>query len=341
METGYRSKCAKQPPFGSVFQNGNCRGHSKRHLQRGMGSIHRFDRRLLPYPYTRDSQHRLRFHVAGKTYQFQALLFGIATAPLEFSRVVKEVKLVLQNREFAFTSISTTGYFVLHLFSTVRATSCVRSRTWVGNQLSKIRTKAHSQFQFSGVQVRFCQRRGFTHRKEMADFDKSHRTVAKQLDHNPQRSRVIHRGHGIARKDSSNRQTTYEAFLVVSENPLEISSVLRHENTMLRDFEKPSELVEGSQQCVDRVTSPCRGTQSFTVYRCVRQGLGCTFGKPDSKWNVVGHRDKFACKCSGIESSSFGNKVLSNPSNEQEGLGGLRQCNSSVLSQQARGDPFS
>ena len=36
-------------------------------------------------------QHILRFHVAGQTYQFQALPFGIAMAPLEFTRVVKEV----------------------------------------------------------------------------------------------------------------------------------------------------------------------------------------------------------------------------------------------------------
>ena len=55
-------------------------------------------------------------------------------------------------------------------------------------------------------------------------------------------------------------------------------------------------------------------------------------------WSDTG---KFAYKHSGIESSVFGNKVLSDPSNEQKGLGGLRQCNSSVLPQQARGDPFS
>ena len=126
---------------------------------------------------------------------------------------------------------------------------------------------------------------------------------------------------------------------MVSENPLEISPVLRHANTTLRNFEKPSELVEGAQQCVDRVTPSCRGTQSSTVHRCLRQGLGCTFGRPDSEWSVVGHREKFSHKCSGIESSIFGNKVLPAPPNEQKGLGGLRQCNGSVLSQQTRGDP--
>ena len=75
----------------------------------------------------------------------------------------------------------------------------------------------------------------------MADFDKSHTSVAKQFDHNPQGPHVIHRGPGVARKDSWNGQVTYAAFPVVSESPLEISPVLRHENTMLRDFEKPSE----------------------------------------------------------------------------------------------------
>ena len=72
-------------------------------------------------------------------------------------------------------------------------------------------------------------------------------------------------------------------------------------------------------------------------YRYICQGLGCTFWRPDTPWNVVSHRGKFAYKHSGIESSVFGNKVLSNTSSEQEGSGGLRQCHSSVLSQQARG----
>ena len=49
-------------------------------------------------PIHKKSQNLLRFHVAGKTYQFWALPFGIAMAPHEFTRVVKEVKLMLQNR---------------------------------------------------------------------------------------------------------------------------------------------------------------------------------------------------------------------------------------------------
>ena len=39
-------------------------------------------------------QKYLCFHVQGQAYQFRALPFGIATAPLEFTRVVKEIKFI-------------------------------------------------------------------------------------------------------------------------------------------------------------------------------------------------------------------------------------------------------
>ena len=40
----------------------------------------------------------LRFHINGQTFQFTALPFGLSTAPLEFTKVVKEVKLMAQAR---------------------------------------------------------------------------------------------------------------------------------------------------------------------------------------------------------------------------------------------------
>ena len=45
-------------------------------------------------PIHKQSRKYLRFHVQGKTYQFKALPFGLSTAPLEFTVVTKEVKLM-------------------------------------------------------------------------------------------------------------------------------------------------------------------------------------------------------------------------------------------------------
>ena len=44
------------------------------------------------------SRKYLRFFLNSKAYQFTALPFGLATAPLEFTKVVKEVKLMAQSR---------------------------------------------------------------------------------------------------------------------------------------------------------------------------------------------------------------------------------------------------
>ena len=45
-------------------------------------------------PIQEQSKKYLRFHVQGRTYQFKALPFGLSTAPMEFTVLVKEVKLM-------------------------------------------------------------------------------------------------------------------------------------------------------------------------------------------------------------------------------------------------------
>ena len=45
-------------------------------------------------PIQEQSRKYLRFHIQGQTYQFKALPFGLSTAPLEFTVVAKEVKLM-------------------------------------------------------------------------------------------------------------------------------------------------------------------------------------------------------------------------------------------------------
>ena len=49
-------------------------------------------------PINHRSRKYLRFHLKGQTFQFAALPFGLSTAPLEFTKVVKEVKLMAQSR---------------------------------------------------------------------------------------------------------------------------------------------------------------------------------------------------------------------------------------------------
>ena len=45
-------------------------------------------------PIQEQSRKYLRFHIQGRTYQFKALPFGLSTAPMEFTVIAKEVKLM-------------------------------------------------------------------------------------------------------------------------------------------------------------------------------------------------------------------------------------------------------
>ena len=45
-------------------------------------------------PIQEQSTKYLIFHVQGRTYQFKALPFGLSTAPMEFTLIAKEVKLM-------------------------------------------------------------------------------------------------------------------------------------------------------------------------------------------------------------------------------------------------------
>ena len=61
---------------------------------------------------------------------------------------------------------------------------------------------------------------------------------------------------------------------MVPEKPLEISPLARHSDSLFRDFEKSFDLVEGPKECVSRLYTICRRTQSPVVLQCICEGWG-------------------------------------------------------------------
>ena len=74
-----------------VIQDGDPRDNKNLPTGRGVGHIHRLQRRI---PIHSQSRKYMRFHLQGRSYQFKALPFGLSTAPMEFTVVAKEVKLM-------------------------------------------------------------------------------------------------------------------------------------------------------------------------------------------------------------------------------------------------------
>ena len=292
-------------------------------------------------PIHQRSQNLLRFHVGGAFVPVQSTTLRHCDGSTRIHSCSQGGKVNASKqgylhppvfRRLAFASSNTAD-----LHGAVKTTGRIRAGIRLGDQLQKIRVDTNSKIRFPGLQVRLGQGRGFAYSKKMANFEKCHRRSRQQCHNNSQDPNVFHRDPGSSREDSPNGQVAHEALPMVLENPLEVSPIIGQNHPMLTNFEKTSHMVERSKKCFDRVSPTCRGAQSPVVYRCFGQGLGSTFGRPDSQWTVVGQRDKFAYKHSGTKSSVSSNKVFSNPSFEQESLGGLRQFNSGGLPQQTGG----
>ena len=97
MEAYFRPKQTESLSQDGKIQNGNTGNHQN--IQRGewITSVD-FKDAYFHIPIQEQSRKYLRFHVQGQTYQFKALPFGLSTAPLEFTVIAKEVKLMAGHR---------------------------------------------------------------------------------------------------------------------------------------------------------------------------------------------------------------------------------------------------
>ena len=109
MEANSRSECPKQIFESGHFQDGNSRFHQDFFTSRRMGDVHRLQGRILPYPHSSPIKKISQIsHRRGILPIQSSTLRTDHTAPMEFTVVVKEVK--LKPRESGYTSIWTTGW---------------------------------------------------------------------------------------------------------------------------------------------------------------------------------------------------------------------------------------
>ena len=96
VETSDRFEFFKQSFACMNFQNGNSRIYQEVDSKGGVGHLDRPHRRLFSCSNSPTISKISEISNKKGVFQFQALPFGVATAPLEFTRIVKEVKLIAQ-----------------------------------------------------------------------------------------------------------------------------------------------------------------------------------------------------------------------------------------------------
>ena len=98
MEANLGSKSVELIPQYQYFQDGNPGNNPVILADREWVTSLDFSDAYFHTPINQMSQKYLRFFLYNQTFQFTALPFGLATAPLEFTKVVKELKLMAQAR---------------------------------------------------------------------------------------------------------------------------------------------------------------------------------------------------------------------------------------------------
>ena len=190
-------------------------------------------------PIHSQSRKYMRFHIQGQSYQFKALPFGLSTAPMEFTVVAKEVKLMALPR-----GIRIHQYLDDWL---VRATSHQTCQspayTDLGSSLSRIRlageqgevrTGSKTGFQLRRLPVRPQGGQGQAHSRVLADLNRQNIVnsvrsgVPGPAVHVPDRTSNSHR------KASPSRSTSYETHTVAPEEQLEGTRITRKGDTRLQ-----------------------------------------------------------------------------------------------------------
>ena len=98
METDIRPQQSEPIPQSGEIQDGNTGNHQNLPSTREWVTSVDFKDGYFHIPIQEQSRKYLRFQVQDRTYQFKALPFGLSTAPMEFTVVAKEVKLMAIHR---------------------------------------------------------------------------------------------------------------------------------------------------------------------------------------------------------------------------------------------------
>ena len=290
-------------------------------------------------PIHSQSRKYMHFHIQGRSYQFKSLPFGLSTAPMEFTVVAKEVKLMALQRDIRIHQyldnwlVRATSHQTC-LQHTQTLVALCRELGWLVNE-EKSELDPKQVFNFVGYQ--FDLREGKvrpTPERWQTLTDKIFSTmsgVPSPAIHVPHRTSDSHR------KTSPPRSTSYETHTVALEKQLESTRITRKGDTHSQ-VAPPSLKVVAGKQCSSRSTITPIKTCSADIYRHIKRRVGRSLKRTHCKGNLVSSRKQVAHKSLGAQSGLSGLKRVPRPLFKQHSPGSHRQHNSGCLYQQRRRD---
>ena len=325
-----------------VVQDGDPRDNKNLPTGRGVGHIHRLQRRLLPHTNSQSVKEVHAFshsgpllpvqgpalwsfhsthgvHSGGQRGQAHGLTTGYKNPPVP-RRLAGE------------------GLYPPHLSPAYSNPGHSLSGTRVAGEQGKVRTGTQTGLQLRRLPVRPERGQGQTNRRPLAGLDRQNQINDVGSGLSGPEIHVPHRSPHSNRKTSPLRATPHETHTVALEKQLEGPRVTGKGDTGPQVPPPSSKVVAGGKQCATRSTITPSKTCSADLYRRIKRRVGRSLGRPYCKGNLVPPRKQVAHKPLRAKSSFSSSKGVSNPGLQQDCVGSYRQHNSGCLYQQRRGD---
>ena len=325
-----------------VLQDGDPRDNKNLPTGRGVGHIHRFQRRLLPHTNSQSVKEVHAFshsgpilpvqgpalwsfhsthgvHSGGQRGQAHGLTTGYKNPPVP-RRLAGE------------------GLYPPHLSPAYSNPGHTLSGTRVAGEQGKVRTGTQTGLQLRRLPVRPERGQGQTNRGTLAGLDRQDQINDVGSGLSGPEIHVPHRSPHSNRKTSPLRATPHETHTVALEKQLEGPRVTGKGDIGPQVPPPSSKVVAGGKQCAIRSTITPSKTCSADLYRRIKRRVGRSFGRPYCKGNLVPSRKQVAHKPLRAKSSFASSKGVSNPGLQQDCVDSYRQHNSGCLYQQRGGD---
>ena len=329
VETYLGPEHLKHFPKHGVVQNEDTRDYKNLPTDRGVGYLHRYQECILPHNNSKSVQEVHAFLRPGSVLLVQPLPFGLSTAPMEFTVVAKEVKLIALQRGIRIHQY--LDYWLLRatphqtcLQHTHTLVALCRELGWLENK-EKSELDPKQVFNFVGYQ--FDLKEGKVRPTPdcwQALTDKI-QTILSGVSGPP--VHVPHRASDSHRKAST----------VALKEQLEDTRITRKGDTSPQVAPPPPKVVAGGKQCATSSTITPSKTCSTDIYRCIKRRVGHSLKRAHCKGNQVPSRKQVAYKPLGTKGGLPGLKRVQRPCFEQHSSGGHRQHNSGCLYKQRGG----
>ena len=289
-------------------------------------------------PINHRSRKYLRFHLKGQTFQFTALPFGLSTAPLEFTKVVKEVKLMAQSR-----GIRIHQYLDDWLLRAPCREICLRHTqillplARLGSQHGQVRAGSPTNLRLRRLSFQPISGVSQTNSGQVEEsISEAQPSPGTGMLHS-QAVHVFNRPSDSNRKTSSVGAAAYEAHSVAPKKALACPGIAGkgHPNSFISPC--TSKVVVGPGQGALRSTLTPSSTRPSTVYRRLKRRLGRSLRRLHGKRSLVRVRKRLAHKFVGAQGGPAGLKTFRAVMLQPDSSCLYRQHHCGLLHQQGRG----